>query len=441
MQLFKDRNFLNYWIGQFVSVIGDHISIIAFPLLVLQMTESVSMTGLVFAVQGIPRAILMLVGGAVVDRVGARAVMMVTSVLRFGLVMVVAWLINVDQASLQIVFGLAFAFGVADAFFYPASTAIVPSLLSKDKLQAGNALVQGSMWVGVIVGPALAGLIIAGEITTMGHDANLEAATYASNRSGFARAFFVDGLTFAASFITLIFVRTRKGESNVNDSVPDSSLKASIGGEVMEVVRWVWSQPSMRLGFIGIAALEFFFQTPIFVGLPALAKARFLEPVYVYGLIITAYGSGALIGSFVGGSVRAIPDKYLIRVMFLVFMGSGASFGLMVLYEPYWWAMLVFFVCGTGDSFVWVNFTTWVQKQVPEKKIGRVMSILTFMSVGLIPIASVILGVAFEWNLEASLLIVSGILVVFCMVAACHKDAIFVRAEDGNITAMTEGKV
>jgi len=423
LQLFKDRNFLTFWFGEFISVIGDHISIIAFPLLVLQMTGSVAMTGLVFAAQGLPRAVLMLFGGAVVDRTSARTVMIVTNIMRCVLMFIAAWLIHNDTAIIELVFAIAVLFGIVDAFFYPAATAIVPSIVSKEQLQPANAVVQGSMFVGVIIGPALAGLIIAGEITTMGHDSGLEAASYASNREGFARAFFVDALTFAASFITLTFVRTRKTKKD------DEAAATSMGGEVMAAIRWVWSKPTIRLGFLGIAGLEFFFQTPIFIGLPALTKARFLEPAYIYGLIITAYGCGAVIGSVIGGSTRALPEKYLIRIMFLVFMGSGASIGLIVLYDPYWWAMLVFFISGAGDSYVWVNFTTWLQKQTPENLLGRVMSIMTFMSVGLVPVAAIVLGAAFEWNLELSLLIVSGILVVGCVIAALHKDAIYLRPE------------
>ena len=135
-RLFKSRNFVIFWFGEMVSVIGDHISLIAFPWLVLQMTGSATLTGLVFAVQGIPRAILMLAGGAVVDRTSPRLVMLVTNALRFFLVMFVAYMINQDTVDLVSVFLMAFTFGVADAFFYPASTSIIPSLVCRDQLQA-----------------------------------------------------------------------------------------------------------------------------------------------------------------------------------------------------------------------------------------------------------------------------------------------------------------
>lgn len=420
LKLFKDRNFAIYWIGEFVSVIGDHISMIAFPFLVLQLTGSPALTAFVFAAQGLPRAAAMLVGGAVVDRTSPKLVMILSNLVRCVLIMLLAYLLYIDQISLPIIFAVALLFGLADAFFYPANTAMVPSVVAKQDLKEGNALVQGSVWVGVIIGPALAGLLIAGQVTTVGHEVGLEAASYTTNRPGFARAFFIDGLTFAFSFVTLLFVRARALDAEEDDG---EAKPTSILGEVRQAIKWVWSVPAVRLGFIGIAILEFFFQTPLFVGLPALAKLRFVEPAFVYGLIVTAYGSGALLGAVAGGMSKGPRDENLVRTMFILFAGSGAAIGLIVLYPPYWWAMLLFFCSGAADSFIWVHFTTWIQKLTPEKLLGRVMSIMMFMSVGLIPIASIIMGVAFEWNLEASLAAASIIIVVSCIVAALHPDS------------------
>ena len=416
LKLFKDRNFFTLWVGEFISVIGDHISMIAFPFLVLQLTGSPALTAFVFAVQGLPRAVLMLVGGAIVDRSSPRNVMLVTNLLRCVLVFFLAYLIFINQISLPVIFAIALAFGLADAFFYPAATSVVPSVVEKDDLKAGNAIMQGSVWVGVILGPAIAGFVIAGEVTTMGHDTGLNAATFESNRAGFARAFFLDGLTFAFSFLTLLFVRTRSLKN-------EDEEKSSMFAEVKQAVKWVWSVPAIRLGFIGVAVLEFFFQTPIFVGLPALTKERFLEPAYVYGLIVAAYGAGALVGAITAGSVTWPARENLVRTMFFIFIGSGASIGLIVLYEPYWFAMALFLVFGCMDSYIWVHFTTFVQQSTPEAQMGRVMSIFMFMSVGLIPIASMVMGLAFEWNLELSLVIASSVIVLSCFLMALHPDS------------------
>ncbi|MCJ9428103.1 MFS transporter [Kordiimonas marina] len=417
LELFRNRNFLVFWIGQFVSVVGDHVSLIAFPWLTLQLTGSPAMTGLVYAVQGLPRAVLLLAGGAVVDRTSPRAVMLVSNLLRAMLVLALAWLITMDRADITLVFIMALAFGLVDAFFYPAQNAILPSLVSKEQLQAGNAVIQMTIYLSVILGPLIAGLVIAGHVSMAGHEAGMGGSTYATDRLGLARAFGFNSIVFATSFVTLLFVRARSLKKDEAESGP------SLVRDVMEALRWVWAHPSIRLGFIGVAALEFLYQAPIFVGLPVLAKQRFEEGALVYGLELAAYGTGALIGSLAGGTMKSVPERMLLRIMFWVFAYSGASLGLLVLFHPYEYAMGFFFVAGLGDSFMWVNFTTWLQRITPERMLGRVMSIFMVMAIGLLPIANAVMGLAFEINLEGSLLITSAIMVVLMVTAALHPDA------------------
>ena len=138
LKIFKDRNFFIFWFGEMTSVVGDHISLLAFPWLVLQMTGSALMTGLVFAVQGIPRAVLMLAGGALVDRTSPRLIMILSNAARLVMVLCLAYMITNDLVNITNVFVIAFFFGVADAFFYPASTSILPSIVPRTLLKEGN---------------------------------------------------------------------------------------------------------------------------------------------------------------------------------------------------------------------------------------------------------------------------------------------------------------
>lgn len=416
LQLLKDRNFLIFWIGEFISVIGDHISMLAFPWLVLQLTGSEMMMGLVFAAQGLPRAILMLMGGAVVDRTSPRKVMLYTNIIRMLLMVTLAYLLFTDNVSIEVVFAIALAFGIADAFFYPATTSIVPSLVKKADLQQGNALVQTTMWLGVIIGPLIAGFVIAGEANLGTHSAAAHAVGLGDDRAGLANAFALDSVTFFVSALTLLFVQTRNLEKEEDSST-------SMLEEIKEAVAFVWKVPAFRLGFLGIAALEFFFQAPIFVGLPALADLRFEDGAYIYGLQIAAYGTGAFLGASSAGMFSAPRDENIVRIMFTLFTFSGATIALIVLYPPYWWGMVVFFIAGCGDSWIWVHFTTLLQKRTPEKLLGRVMSLLMFMSVGLLPIAAVIMGVAFEIDLEGALIVASVAIMAACGIGALHPAA------------------
>ena len=415
--LFKKKNFSLFWFGEMASVIGDHISLIAFPWLVLQMTGSAALTGLVFAVQGIPRAILMLAGGALVDRTSPRLVILITNALRMILVMSLAFMIYNDAVQVATVFMLAFAFGIADAFFYPASTSIMPSLVEKHELQAGNAVLQTTLHLGMTVGPVIAALIIAGEVSSVSHQSiDTEIVnSYEMDREGLARAFFVDGLTFAASFLTLLFVKVR----SLDDS-DDSEDASSLYSEIKDAITWVKSIPAVRFGFIGMGVIHFFFMPMVFVGIPVWAKVRFVEGAYVYGLVTAAFGAGALIGAVASGYLKGPKDKNLISNMFTAYVFSGSTLGLIIFYDAYWWAMMLFFVTGIFEAYFYVYFTTWLQKITPEYLLGRVMSLLMLMSIGLLPIADAIMGFAIERSLDYTMVASALFLMIFCGAVAVH---------------------
>tara|TARA_B100000809_G_scaffold144557_1_gene142146 strand:+ start:5317 stop:6600 length:1284 start_codon:yes stop_codon:yes gene_type:complete len=424
--LFKNRNFSLFWFGEMASVIGDHISLIAFPWLVLQMTDSAAMTGLVFAVQGIPRALLMLAGGAVVDRTSPRLVILVTNGLRMLLVMSLAYMISQDNVEVGTVFIMAFAFGIADAFFYPASTSIIPSLVSRDDLQAGNAILQTTLHLGMTIGPVVAAFLIAGEISSMSQNSGGDLSglsSYEKDREGLARAFFVDGLTFAVSFLSLLFVKVRKLDEQ------SSETKSSLYSEVREAIKWVQSIPAVRLGFIGMAFIHFFFMPMVFVGIPVWAKQRFIEGAYVYGLVTAAFGIGALLGAVATAYVKKPSDKNLVPLMFWSYVFSGSTLALIIFYDAYWWAMLLFFVSGIFEAFFYVHFTTWLQKITPEYLLGRVMSVLMLMSLGLVPIADAIMGFAIEFSLDITMIASAVFLMVSCTLVALNPQSRVVSSD------------
>ena len=423
--LFKRGNFSLFWFGEMISVIGDHISLIAFPWLVLQMTDSAALTGLVFAVQGVPRAVLMLAGGALVDRTSPRLVILITNGLRMLLVLSLAYMIHQDTVQVGTVFLLAFAFGVADAFFYPASTSILPSLVSRDELQAGNAIIQTTLHLGMTLGPVLAALIIAGEVSSVSHQEFDAAAIdgYAADREGLARAFLIDGLTFGLSFLSLLFVKVRPLEDESDE--PSMSLY----NEIKTAILWVVSIPAVRLGFLGMAVIHFFFMPMVFVGIPVWAKMRFVEGAYVYGLVTAAFGAGALIGAISSAYVSSPGDKKLVPYMFWAYVFSGSTLGLIIIYDAYWWAMALFFISGVFEAFFYVHFTTWLQKLTPEHLLGRVMSVLMLMSMGLLPIADAIMGFAIDFSLEITMLASAALLMVFCTVVALNPQSRVVTAQ------------
>src|SRR5690349_9752520 len=132
------RNFRLLWIGESISLLGDQFYMIALPWLVLQITGSALALGGVLALAAIPRALFMLIGGALVDRFSPRSVMFASNFLRLVLVAVLSALVLTNNIRVEMLYVFALAFGLADAFYFPAQTAIVPQLIPEEQLQAGN---------------------------------------------------------------------------------------------------------------------------------------------------------------------------------------------------------------------------------------------------------------------------------------------------------------
>src|SRR5215217_4729318 len=164
------RNFRLLWIGEGISLLGDQFYMIALPWLVLQLTGSALALGTVMALASIPRALFLLVGGALVDRFSPRSVMIASNFARLVLVVLLSALVLTNTIRIEMLYAFALAFGLADSFYFPGQSAIIPQLLPEDQLQAGNTFVQGTAQLSGFVGPVLAGALIA----LIGHSASAD---------------------------------------------------------------------------------------------------------------------------------------------------------------------------------------------------------------------------------------------------------------------------
>ena len=193
------RDFRLMWLGSMLSFVGAQLTLIAFPWLVLKVTGDALVMGSVIAVTSIPRAIFMIAGGAAIDRSSPRRVMLWVNWFRTLVMLTLALLVYFEVVQTWMIFVAGFLFGTIDAFYWPASTAIIPQLLPPDLLAAGNSLVQGMGQISMMVGPAVAGLII----TLFAHDASSATA----DLPGIAMIFLVDAVGFIVAAIALASIR------------------------------------------------------------------------------------------------------------------------------------------------------------------------------------------------------------------------------------------
>jgi MFS family permease len=379
-------HFRNLWIGSTVSLLGDQFYLVALPWLVLQLNASSVVLGTILMTAAIPRAAFMLVGGAVIDLFSARKVILLTAAIRTVLVGTVAALTWLKVVELWHLYLLTFAFGVADAFSFPAGPAIMPTLVEPEQLRPANALFQTSTVMAQMVGPAPAGLAI--------------------KSFGIASALFFDAL----SFLVVIAALFRIPEPPKTVAV-DGAAKPGVSSmmhSIAEGLRTVRNDPALLSLMVIFASINFCITGPVAVGLAAMAKFRFGSAA-AFGTLLSAFSAGMLLGLLLGGLVKHPRKRGLQFIVMsglcgLELIGIGFSTKLVTV-------ALLLAVMGLGVGFVNVQFSAWVQMRVERAVLGRVMSVLMFAAVGLVPISYALAGFLGRYSLPSIFFLFGGVLV------------------------------
>jgi len=374
------RNFRLFWLGETVSVLGDQFYFVALPWLVLQLTGSGLALGSVLMTAAIPRAVLMLAGGATTDRFSSRSVMLASNFMRCLVVSILAVLVLKHTARMWQLYTLAAAFGTFDAFFYPAYTAMVPSLLQPAQLAAGNALMQGSVQLTGLVGPAAAGLVI--------------------GAAGLAAAFGVDAVSFVVSLIMLLLI--------TNTTVAAAAAQHSLLTSMREGISYALKHVTIRSLLVAFAVMNLFLTGPFMVGAPLLAKQRFAG-AKALGLLYSAFGAGALVGTLVAGRDRR--ERRLGPILVTVYGVAGLTMITLGLLWRLWASATVLALLGIIVGYSNVQMMAYLQRQTEPTKMGRVMSIIMFCAHGLLPVSYVASGAVSKLGTTV-LFLASGITVI-----------------------------
>ena len=403
------RDFRLLWLGEGISLLGDQFYLIALPWLVLQLTGSGLAVGGVLALAGIPRAVFMLVGGALTDRYSPRIIMLASNLGRFILVGLLTLLTLTGLIQMWMVYAFALAFGLADAFFFPASASIIPQIVDKEDLSTANAIVQGTAQISLFIGPALAGALIA--VLGQGQVVNGEANP---DLQGIGLAFAFDSMTFFVSLITLWFMRTRPREVNPDDVAQSDNMLASIREGLISV----WHDRTLRAFFIIAAGINFLVTGPIAVGIPYLADTRLPEGAAAFGIIMSLFGGGLLVGTVLAGVLPKPKPQHLGSLLIVII--SGLGFGLIPLGLVYSTAAaaVIVLLMSVTNGYVSIIFITWLQGRTPPERLGRTMSLLMFATNGLQPISSALAGALVEIDVTGLFVVAGGLLILLTMVSA-----------------------
>jgi MFS family permease len=380
----RTSHFRNLWLAATVSLFGDQFYLVALPWLVLQLTSSSLALATILMAAAVPRAALMLVGGAVTDRRHPRSVLVATGVARAGVVGILAALTGLGVVELWHLYVLAFGFGVADAFAYPASAALLPCLVPPEQYAPANALLHGSAELSTLVGPAPAGWVV--------------------KQWGLATAFWIDALSFVGLVIALLGVPRLPVPRP-----PDPSAEGNMAASIRNGLRYVVHDPLLRTLLLVSTVLNVCLSGPVTLGLATAARFRF-ESAVAYGTLLSSFGAGALAGMLVAGGVKRLPREE--HVLTAVMFALGAALAALGLVERLVPMALLLAGMGLCAGLVNVQVVSRMQLAVAPEMLGRVMSVLMLSAVGLLPFSLVAAGLVAQEHPTAMFLCAGGIVLL-----------------------------
>ena len=362
---FKHRDFRLFWGGQLVSLIGTWMQSVGQSWLVLELTGSPFQLGLVNALQFAPILLLSPIGGALSDRLGKRDILLVTQAVMMVQALVLAVLVRHGHVQYWHVALLAAIYGLGRAVDIPARQAFISDLVGRGDLPNAVALNSVVFNGARIVGPSVAGLLIA--------------------RFDVAVAFYLNALSFVAVLVALLAMRTQ--------GAPDPAGQLGLRQGVLGALSYVGSTPSV--GFIlALLVVVSLLGLNFNVVVPLLARDVLNEGAQGFGYLMSALGVGAVIGA--GGLAlmrRDRPPLAYLAGSAAILCAGVATLGLVAHFSL---AMVVLAVLGVLQIYFTTSANTSLQLMTPQALRGRVMGLYAMAFAGVTPFGSLLVGTLAE---------------------------------------------
>jgi MFS family permease len=360
----RNPNYRRYFAGQLISLSGTWAQQIGLGWLVLDLSDDSGVAvGIVTALQFVPVLLLGLWAGLLADRFDKRRFIAVTQVALASIAGVLAIVDLSGNATLPIVYVLAFVFGVATAFDTPARLSFVVEMVGSRDLPNALALNSAVVNGGRIIGPAIAGGLIA--------------------VGGTGLCFGVNALSYVGTIVAVL--------SMDRSALHQSPAVTRKGGQVREGIRYTWNTPVLRASVLLMGSVSLLaFNYPVL--LPLLAKITFEGSASTYSLFASSMGVGALIAALVLANLdRPYGRRIILATCFLgaATLASSIAPGLAML-------VVLLGLTGIGQVVTASSVNALVQLDADPDKRGRVTAIFALTSQGVTPVGGVVAGTIAE---------------------------------------------
>jgi MFS family permease len=361
LRAFRHRNYQLFFGGQLISVCGTWMQSVAQSWLVYRLTGSAVLLGFVSFAQLIPVFLLSPVGGAVADRQSRHRILVVTQVVAMVLAFVLAALTLTHRIQVWHLFVLAALLGINYAFYVPAQSAFVVDMVGKEDLMNAIALNSSMVNGARIIGPAIAGLLVAAV--------------------GEGWCFFMNAVSYIAVLAGLFLMQVPKHHKV---ALPGSPLK-----DIIEGFRFVVRTSPVRALLLLLGAVSLF-GTPYAVLMPIFSDQILHHGAGALGLLMGASGLGALIGAARLAARTRL--RGLGRWVALATAGFGGSLIFFGLSRSFWLSAALLIPVGFTMMIEMAASNTLIQAMVPDHLRGRVMAVYSMMFMGMAPIGALVAG-------------------------------------------------
>lgn len=364
--LWRNRDFVLLWSGQVVSTVGMRITALAYPLLVLATTGSPLLAGLVGFAQALPFLLVYLPAGAIVDRLDRKRIMLVADAVRVVALGSVVTALAAGWLTLPHILVVVFLDGACFVFFQLAESAALPHIVPSQQLPTALAQNQAREHGADLAGQPLGGILFA---------------------AGHALPFLVDAVSYALSFVSLLFVRPRLQHERAR---PARGLFADIA----EGIGWLWRQRFLR-AVVMLAGATNIVLNALPLVLIVRARGMGASPAMI-GVLLAFSGVAAIIGALLAPWLhRRIPARIIVIGALWAWAASTAVLVLM----PTPLALGAAAGAGAllGPPFN-VVIAAYRYKLVPDRLQARTQSAARLIAWGTIPLAPLIAGLLLEWT-------------------------------------------
>lgn len=357
----RHRNFRLFWFAQLVSLTGTWMHAVAQGWLVLELTGQPFWLGAVAAANSLPVLAFSLFGGVAADRLPKRSLLLATQAASAVLALTLGLLVFTGQVQVWQVLVIAVGLGTANALDLPARQSFIVEMVGREDLLNAIALNSFTFNAARVVGPAVAGAIVAA--------------------AGTATCFLVNAASFAPVLVALALMR----------GLP--ATRPGTGSSVLEHLRegFAYAARERRFqGLIALVAAGSFFGFPCVTLLPAFARDVLHTDARGYGILMAMTGIGAVV------SALAIAGREKSGVGGGVVVGAGLVFGAaLVIFaasRSFLTAVPLLALAGGGMVAQAASANTLVQAAVPDALRGRIMSMFTLVLMGAMPLGNIVIG-------------------------------------------------